>query len=209
VSSIRAIRLGFDHAARAEGLEKGLAVGQHEIGGIIAVLRFLLGVQVVEVSEELVETMLGRQVFVTVALVVFAELAGGVAEALEHGGDGDVGFLPPLLGVGHADFRHPGADGDAAVEEGGAACGAGLLAVVIGEADALAGDAVDVRRLISHHAAVVVADVPDADVIAPDHQDVRLGILGEYRRRGGEQHEPHARAQNGEYRIHQLGSSRS
>jgi hypothetical protein len=40
------------------------------------------------------------------------------------------------------------------------------------KADAFAGDAVDVRRLVAHHAAVVVADVPGADVVTPDDEDV-------------------------------------
>jgi hypothetical protein len=34
-------------------------------------------------------------------------------------------------------------------------------------------DPVDVGRHVAHHAAVVVADVPDADVVAPDDEDVR------------------------------------
>jgi hypothetical protein len=50
---------------------------------IVAVLGLLLGVEVVEVAEELVEAVVGRQVLVEVALVVLAELAGGVALRLE------------------------------------------------------------------------------------------------------------------------------
>src|SRR5262249_38579705 len=37
----------------------------------------------------------------------------------------------------------------------------------------LLGDAVDVGSAIAHHAAVVGADVPVTDVVAPDHEDVR------------------------------------
>ena len=48
---------------------------------IVEVLRLLLGVEVVEVAEELVEAVHRRQVLVAVALVVLAELAGGVALA--------------------------------------------------------------------------------------------------------------------------------
>jgi hypothetical protein len=47
-------------------------------------LRLLLGVQVVEVAEELVEAVVGRQVLVAVAEVVLAELAGHVAVRLEQ-----------------------------------------------------------------------------------------------------------------------------
>ena len=49
-----------------------------------------------------------------------------------------------------------------------------LLAVIVGEQRALVGDAVDVGRAVAHHAAVVGADVPVADVVAHDDEDVRL-----------------------------------
>ena len=42
---------------------------------------------------------------------------------------------------------------------------------------ALPGDAVDVGRLIAHHALVVRADVPITDVIAEDDQNVRFFSL--------------------------------
>ena len=51
---------------------------------------------------------------------------------------------------------------------------AGLLAVVVGKDRAFIGDAVDVGCAVSHHAAVVGADVPVADVIRHDDEDVRL-----------------------------------
>ena len=139
---------------------------------VVAVLRLFLGVEVVEVAEELVEAVHRRQVLVAVALVVLAELAGGVALALQHRGHGDVGLLPAFLGAGQADLGHAGAHRHVAADEGRAAGGAALLAVVVGEGHAFAGDAVDVRRLVAHHAAVVVADVPGADVVAPDDEDV-------------------------------------
>ena len=88
-----------------------------------------------------------------------------------------VGLLPAFLRAGHADLGHAGADRHAAADERRAARRAALLRVVVGEADAFLGDAVDVRRLVAHHAAVVVADVPGADVIAPDDEDVRVSCL--------------------------------
>jgi hypothetical protein len=48
------------------------------------------------------------------------------------------------------------------------------LAIEVGEGDAFLRDAIDVRRAIPHHATTEVADVPDADVITPDDQNVRL-----------------------------------
>ena len=47
-----------------------------------------------------------------------------------------------------------------------------LLAVVVEEADALLGDAIDVGRLVAHQAVAVGADVGDADVVAEDDEDV-------------------------------------
>ena len=45
-------------------------------------------VQVIEIAEELVEAVHRGQELVPVAEVVLAELAGGVAQRLERGGDG-------------------------------------------------------------------------------------------------------------------------
>jgi hypothetical protein len=53
-------------------------------------LRLLLGVEVVEIAEELIEAVHRRQEFVAVAEMVLAELAGGVAERFQRLGDGDV-----------------------------------------------------------------------------------------------------------------------
>ena len=69
--------------------------------------------------------------------------------------------------------------------------------VVGHELPALLREPVDVRRAISHHALMVGAEVPDADVIAHDDQDVRLldriSLLGRRwipRRARGQQDRP-------------------
>jgi hypothetical protein len=54
---------------------------------VVRLLRILFGVQVVEVAEELVEAVHGRQELVPVAEMVLAELAGRVAERLQELGD--------------------------------------------------------------------------------------------------------------------------
>jgi hypothetical protein len=66
------------HAARAEALTEGGVLR------IVGVLRLLLGVQVVEVAEELVEAVVGRQELVLVAEVILAELARRIAEVLQE-----------------------------------------------------------------------------------------------------------------------------
>ena len=92
---------------------------------------------------------------------------------LEQRGDGRVALLPAFLGAGQADLGHAGAHRHDAADERGAAGGATLLAVVVGERHAFARDAVDVRRHVAHHAAAVVADVPGADIVTPDDENVR------------------------------------
>ena len=54
---------------------------------IVGILGIFLGVEVIEVAEELVEAMHGRQILVHVAEMVLAELRRRVAQRLEHFGD--------------------------------------------------------------------------------------------------------------------------
>ena len=75
--------------------------------------------------------------------------------------------------AGLADRGHAGADRQLAGDEVGAARRAARLGVVVGEQHAFGGELVEVRRPPGHHAAVVGADVPDADVVAHDDDDVR------------------------------------
>ena len=163
-----AVRPAVQHAARAEALL------ERRVLRIVRILRLFLGIEVIEVAEELVEAVHRRQKFVLVAQMVLAELAGGVAERLQQFGDGRV-FRPQAdIGARHADLGQAGADRVLAGDERGAAGGAALLAVVVGEGRAFVADAVDVGRAVAHLAAVVVADVPPADVVAPKDEDVRL-----------------------------------
>ncbi|MNE43646.1 hypothetical protein D3C80_1378330 [compost metagenome] len=86
-----------------------------------------------------------------------------------------------MFRAGHADGQQAGTERMLTKGESRATGGAGLLAVGVGEQSPFPGDAVDVRRLVAHHALVVGADVEDADVVAEDHQDVRF-----VRRQSGE-----------------------
>ena len=80
----------------------------------------------------------------------------------------------PSGAPGRPTFSRPVRIGDWPVMKAARPGGAGLLAVVVGEDRAFAGDAVDVGRAVAHHAAIVGADVPVADVVAHDDQDVGL-----------------------------------
>src|SRR5262249_59669909 len=109
-----------------------------------------------------------------VAQVVLAEVAADVAVRLEHFGDRRVLRLDAQRRPRQADLGQAGADRRLPHDERRAPGRAALLAVPVGEAGALPGDAVDVRRLVAHDAAVIAARVEPADVVTPDDEDVRL-----------------------------------
>ena len=157
-----------EHAARPEPLL------EFRILGIVGQLGFFLGVQVIEVAEEFVEAVHGRQEFVPIAQMVLAELAGGVAQRLEQFSNGRVFLLKADRGAGHADLGQARADRVLAGDEARAAGGAALLGVVVGEGHPFLRHAVDVGGLVAHHAATEVADVPYPDVVPPEDQDIRF-----------------------------------
>ena len=165
-------RLALQHAARAElGAELGIL-------RVVGILRLLLGVEVVEVAEEFVEPVDRRQELVAVAEMVLAELAGRVALRLEQLGERRILLGKSFLGARQADLEKTGAEAGLAGDERGAPGGAGLLRVMVGEDRAFLRDAVDIRRAVAHHAAVVGADIPQPDVITEDDEDVGLPAAG-------------------------------
>ena len=140
VGSSRSLALQLEHAARAElGPER-------RVLRIVRMLGLLLGVEVIEIAEELVEAVHRRQELIAVAEMVLAELAGGIAERLQRFGDGDVLGAQTERRARQADLGEPGAQAGLAGDEGRAARRAALLGVVVGEHHAFLGDAVDVRR---------------------------------------------------------------
>jgi hypothetical protein len=101
-----AIGPAVQHATRAELLPE---VGEVLLVRVVDLLRLLLGVQVVQVAEELVEAVHRRQMLVAVAEVVLAELAGAVAERLQRLGDRDVLGLQAEFRARQADLGQSGA----------------------------------------------------------------------------------------------------
>ncbi len=126
---------------------KRFPIAEFHVAGIILVLGFLLGIQVVKISQEFIKAVHGREMFIAVTLVVFAELSCRVAEALQNGSHRDVRFLPTFLGTRHTNLSHARAYGNASADEGGSASGATLLAVVVREGDSLGSDAINVGVL--------------------------------------------------------------
>ena len=164
----------MDHASRPPGLLEGLAARQLHVAGIVLVLRLLLGVEVVEIPEELVEPVRGREMLVLIAQVVLPELAGRVATILEKPGDRRILGVRAQLGPRQTDLAQPASIDALPQNEGGSSGRAGLLGVVVGESHALAGDPIDVGRAISHQTVAVGTDVGDSHVVAPEDEDVGL-----------------------------------
>src|SRR5262245_62659375 len=114
---------------------------------------------------------------VAVAEVVLAKLAASVAERLEQFGDSRLILGDALRRARHADGQKPCAERRLAKDKGGAACGARLLGIHVGEKRTLIGDPGDVWRLVAHHPAAVGTDVPETNVVAPDDDDIGLFLL--------------------------------
>src|SRR4029078_12596943 len=72
---------------------------------IVGMLGLILGVQVIEVAEKLVEAVNGRQEFVAVAEMVLAEWSGRVALRVEQLGNGRVLLRQPLFGGRQSNFQ--------------------------------------------------------------------------------------------------------
>jgi hypothetical protein len=100
---------------------------------VVVGLRLFLGVEVVEVAEELVEAVDGGQVLVAVAQVVLAELAAHVALFLEQVGNGRRPVGDAVIRTRHADGEQAGAERVLAEDEGRPAGRAALLGVGVGE----------------------------------------------------------------------------
>ncbi|MCY1498193.1 hypothetical protein D9M68_321760 [compost metagenome] len=194
-----AVGEGMQHAARRVGLEeRGIVLRP------VGPLGLLFGIQVIEVAEELVEAMSCRQEAVLVAEMVLAELPGGIAKRLQRLGDGHVTVLDADGGTGNADLGHAGTQHRLPGDKRGAAGGAAVLRVIVGEQHAVARDPVDIRGLVADDAEGVGADIGLADVVAEDHEDVRLGgILRKGRRcRSGDGRHQHCAGQCQRLRLH-------
>src|SRR5580658_5393124 len=97
--------------------------------------------------------------------MILAELAGGVTERLEQLRDGRVFGANTDVGAGHSYLGEAGADWVLVGDECGSAGGAALLAVIVGERHAFIADPINIRRAVAHLTAVVVADIPPANVV--------------------------------------------
>src|SRR5690606_28396883 len=103
---------------------------------VVVHLRLFLGIEMIEIAEELIEAVIGRQHVIKVAEMVLAELAGGIALVLQGPSYSECLF-------GHADgrardanLRQTSAQNALTGDEGGAAVHARMLPIRIEEHDA-------------------------------------------------------------------------
>ncbi len=136
---------------------------------VVDIFRLVLGVEVVQVAEELVEAVIGGQVLIAVTQVILAELAGGIAVIFQQAGKCRVFFAHTFFRAGKPNLGQAGTKGRLAGNKRSAPGGAALLTVPVGEHGALIGDPVDIGCLVSHHPVVVGADIEPANIVAPNH----------------------------------------
>ena len=166
-----AVRVGMDYAARPE------AFAELRVLGIVRVLRFFFGVEVIEIAEELIETVASGKKLVFIPQVVLPKLPGSVSERLQNVRDAWIFRAQAGIGPGQADFREPGTDGRLPGDERRASGGAALLTIPVRKHRAFFGNTVDVGCLVSHDAAMIDARVEPADVVAHDDEDVGFLLL--------------------------------
>ena len=127
-------RIRMEHVARTDRVQQLLRVTR--VRGIFHC------VEVIEVTEELVEAVHRRQEFILVAKMVLAELAGRVAHPLQRSGNRHRlrGYPDGCAGLAHR--GHACADRQFTGDEVGAACRAARFGVVVGKQHAFGGELV-------------------------------------------------------------------
>jgi hypothetical protein len=119
--------------------------------------------------------------FAPVAQVVLTELTGGLVLSLQYFRKNGVVSLHAHGVPDHSQRLHACPDGIHSGHKVAMPGGARRMRLVIRDHRSFFRKAIDVRRAIPHHTAVVDAEVGEADVISPDDEDIRLLRL----RRGG------------------------
>ena len=132
----------------------------------------------IEIAEELVETVTMGQMLLPVAKVVLAELGGGIAMHLQDLRDGRVLGRHALRRTGAAHGGQPRASRHLAGDEGSPPGRARRLGVKGRQLDALIGYPVDIGRGHAHDVAAKAADIRIADIVSENDEDVGLFLVG-------------------------------
>ena len=136
-----------------------------------------MGIEMVEVAEELIEPMIAREMTILISEMVLTELAGDITEGLQQFGDGRILFHDSFFGTGEAHFKQSCPEGRLSGDESRATGRATILSVPIGEQCTLLRDAIDVGGLVPQHAAIVATGIIPPYIIAPDDEDVGLFLV--------------------------------
>src|SRR5262249_45157800 len=114
---------------------------------------------------------------IEIAEMVFAELARGISEGFQQLRNRRIFCLKTNRCCWHADFRQARSKDALARDERRPSRSARLFPVRVCEHHPFTREAVDVRRLVAHQTVRVAAEVGDADVVSPDHENVGLSLL--------------------------------
>ena len=74
---------------------------------IVRQFRLFLRIEVIEVPEEFVEPMIGRQMLILITKMIFAKLSCGISHEFQHFSDGGIFRFEPKLCAGQSDFTEP------------------------------------------------------------------------------------------------------
>ena len=149
--------------------------GELRILGVVIGLGLFFSVQVVEVTEKFIETVVGWQMIILITQMVLTELRSCVTMVLDQVGNGRCPVRRAMRGTRHADGQHTGTKWMLTKNERSAACGTGLLRIGIGEKCAFAGDTIDVGGLVTHDTVIVGTDIVHTHIITPDNQNIGFG----------------------------------
>src|SRR5690348_6904331 len=127
----------------------------------------------VEVAVPFIEPVNRGEKFIAITKVVLSKLSGDITDRLEKLGQRRIFLLNSALGTGYANGCHARTDRHLPRDEGRSTRGATWLSVVIRKDGASPGNAVDIRGT-AHHAVGIGADIPHANVITKDHENVGL-----------------------------------
>ncbi len=116
--------------------------------------------------------------------MVFAELAGGITERLQELSNRGILCTHTHRSAGQAHLAQAAAKHALPHDECSAACGAALLAVIVGEYHPLICNPVDVGSPVTHHAFGEDTQVGYADVVAPNDKNVWFLSLRRNRNHG-------------------------
>ena len=106
-------RAGIGHATVGKAVHNpsgSKALTKGGVLGVVRILRLLLGIQVVEVAEELVKPVLGGQKLIAVTEMVLAKLPRGIALFFEERGEGHILRPDAQISARHTDLGQTGAN---------------------------------------------------------------------------------------------------